>query len=179
MAHILCLEDLQKREHKLHQLNSMVKYCLAMDCRRKVILQYFGEEFDLDLCQNHCDSCLCVSTTEKRNASDDAIPIVKCLQSIMVFCPRVTCRILQLTFWGSKRQEVVKKGLDNISEFGIGKRTFTEKQAALFIHKLITLDILQENIRDLNERGSLPYITLGSKDVDILSGKLRVTRQIR
>lgn len=76
-------------------------------------------------------------------------------------------------------KRLLKKGLDNISEFCIGERTFTDKQAALFIHELITVDILQGNIRDLNERGSLPFITLGSKAVFLVSGKLHVTRRIR
>ncbi|KAI8334572.1 P-loop containing nucleoside triphosphate hydrolase protein [Chlamydoabsidia padenii] len=40
------------------QLHSMVRYCDDQSrCRRYLLLEYFGEQFDSSLCQKQCDHC--------------------------------------------------------------------------------------------------------------------------
>lgn len=42
----------------LSNLRACVAYCLNdVDCRRKQILEYFGESFPVDLCNRTCDNC--------------------------------------------------------------------------------------------------------------------------
>lgn len=38
-------------------LNEVASYAEASVCRRKMILHYFGEEFDQKKCNDHCDNC--------------------------------------------------------------------------------------------------------------------------
>ena len=40
-----------------HKLNALFGYCETTDCRRKVLLNYFGEEMQGEQCGN-CDNCL-------------------------------------------------------------------------------------------------------------------------
>ena len=46
-------EDRKRREHQ--RLNSLLAYCEAPECRRQLLLSYFGEE--AQACGN-CDVCL-------------------------------------------------------------------------------------------------------------------------
>lgn len=46
------------QSNQLNNLNRMVNFCENLvDCRRKLILQYFGEEMKPELCNNTCDNC--------------------------------------------------------------------------------------------------------------------------
>ena len=62
-------KDIEKLEKFLHGkpiaeqeigkqlLHEIVSYAETSVCRRKYILHYFGEEFDEDKCDKHCDNC--------------------------------------------------------------------------------------------------------------------------
>lgn len=45
------------RKHRIEIANTMKKYIFLQECRRKFILNYFGEEYQKDNCDN-CDNCL-------------------------------------------------------------------------------------------------------------------------
>lgn len=46
-------------KRSLVSLNNCLLYCLnEVDCRRFLILKYFGETFSPDLCKNTCDNCM-------------------------------------------------------------------------------------------------------------------------
>ena len=107
-----------------------------------------------------------------KDATVDAANVVGCLIEMKEKFQKVTCRLLMLTFRGSKRKDVTNKGFDSIEHFGSGKDRFSEKQAVSFIHELIVKDILYENVRNANERGSSIYLTLGPKARELLDGKL-------
>lgn len=48
----------QRREHNVKLLESMNDYCNNdLVCRRKLLLQYFGENFDEKMCHGTCDNC--------------------------------------------------------------------------------------------------------------------------
>ena len=57
LAHISRIEDPSKKQYELNALNSMVNYCLTLECRKEVILQYFGECPTSDVGQTHFDIC--------------------------------------------------------------------------------------------------------------------------
>ncbi len=51
------IEDPLQKEKRYEQLNQMVGYCELKKCRRKQLLNYFGENLDQDNCEG-CDVCL-------------------------------------------------------------------------------------------------------------------------
>lgn len=55
------IEDPFQKEKRYEQLNQMVAYCELRKCRRKQLLNYFGEEFDSKNCSG-CDVCLKTET---------------------------------------------------------------------------------------------------------------------
>ena len=38
-------------------IDEMVAYAESSNCRRKVLLHYFGEEYDESACNDKCDNC--------------------------------------------------------------------------------------------------------------------------
>ncbi len=51
------IEDPIQKEKRYEQLNQMVGYCELKKCRRKQLLNYFGEKLEQDNCEG-CDVCL-------------------------------------------------------------------------------------------------------------------------
>jgi len=70
------IEDLIQKEKRYEQLNQMVGYCELRKCRRKQLLNYFGENFERNNCKG-CDICL-----KTENYFDAAINSQKILQAI-------------------------------------------------------------------------------------------------
>src|SRR5204862_8198033 len=59
--------DEQEQRIARQQLQQMVAYSESSDCRRRVILGYFGETLQEENCGN-CDNCLSQSTTVDRTS---------------------------------------------------------------------------------------------------------------
>jgi len=53
-----------KKSYDQSKLAMMLQYCETRGCRRKFILNYFGEEFNSESC-GQCDNCLRVSQTSR------------------------------------------------------------------------------------------------------------------
>ncbi len=51
------IQDEKTKEHKRKKLKDIIDYSESLTCRRKYILEYFGEEFKEEKC-NSCDVCL-------------------------------------------------------------------------------------------------------------------------
>jgi ATP-dependent DNA helicase RecQ len=59
-----------------HKLNALFGYCETTDCRRKVLLNYFGEPMDDEACGN-CDNCL--SPVETWDGTVAAQKVLSCI----------------------------------------------------------------------------------------------------
>ena len=102
----------------LAKLESMLALCEATSCRRRLLLEYFGEAAKGG-CGN-CDNCL------EPVVIDDATEAAKKLASAvyrahkhsgMPFGPKQIFDILQ----GNRTEKVLARGHDQLSTFGIGK----------------------------------------------------------
>ncbi|KAJ2183912.1 ATP-dependent DNA helicase sgs1, partial [Coemansia sp. RSA 520] len=50
--------DWDVKERQRQQVRQMIQFCENdVDCRRQLVLSYFGEHFDASQCQNTCDNC--------------------------------------------------------------------------------------------------------------------------
>ena len=84
-----CHKDLEKLEKFMkdktpaekdigtHLLSETAAYCESSVCRRKMLLHYFGEEYDKDNCGN-CDNCL-----HPKTKTDQKDNLLLALQTIM------------------------------------------------------------------------------------------------
>ncbi|MCO4814102.1 MAG: DNA helicase RecQ [Flavobacteriales bacterium] len=97
-------------------LNEIASYSETSVCRRKMILHYFGEEFNEEKCQGMCDNCR--NPKEKQEGSDrvlnllEAIDLLKETQRSNHYC---------LFLSGTNKSDIQAYKHDKLPTFGIGK----------------------------------------------------------
>src|SRR5580765_4617815 len=57
LEHLMRDKPLSEREVGAQQINEMVSYAEGAVCRRKILLNYFGEDYDTKQCTKMCDNC--------------------------------------------------------------------------------------------------------------------------
>jgi superfamily II DNA helicase RecQ len=151
------------REHQTHSLNEVVSYCMSSTCRRKLILEYFDDETEVN-CGGGCDNCL-TTPTSPREFTTEAINACLCLEKMMTITPKINVKQLALTFKGSKsKRDVESKGFHMIPHYSIGKNVFkNDSDAIKFVQHLIINEVLTENLRAVDDKFITPFITLGKK----------------
>lgn len=107
------IEDSGQPELQLAKLERMQQYADAQMCRRKLLLNYFGETMASD-CGN-CD--VCQSPPER---FDGTILAQKALSAIHRLKEQVGMGMLIDVLRGSARKEVLEKGYDQIKTYGAG-----------------------------------------------------------
>lgn len=138
------MESLEEREHSREKLKLMMSYAEATTCRRKYLLEYFGEKWDLEQC-GKCDVC---TTTQTR--FDATIIVQKILSAIIKTGERFGMHYIIDILRGSKRALIVERGHTELSVFGIGK----EYKKELLLH------VAEELIKNgYLERVDLEYAT--------------------
>ena len=103
----------ERKRIESHKLNSMVAFAEAQMCRRRILLQYFGEESSKD-CGN-CDNCL--NPPEMVDVTEDARKALSCVyRAEQKFGMGHLIDILR----GSENERILNWGHNNLSTYGIG-----------------------------------------------------------
>ncbi len=96
-------------------LQETAAYAESSVCRRKMLLHYFGEEYDKDNCQN-CDNCL--HPKEKREGKDALIIVLKAILAIKEnFRQDYVIDFVS----GHATDDIVSHKHDQLEEFGEGE----------------------------------------------------------
>ncbi|RAL42287.1 hypothetical protein DM860_012070 [Cuscuta australis] len=90
-------------------------YCLSTTCRRKHLLEYFGETCAYDDCRN-CDNC--TSPKKENDMSREAFLLMACIQSC---CGRWGLNLPVDVLRGSRSKKVLEAQFDKIPFHGLGK----------------------------------------------------------
>ena len=162
------LEEKERRDRD--KLKSMVELCYARTCRQQWILGYFGEE-DADVCGN-CDICRDSEGNDQRAPTEEESLIVRKALSGVARMSRKTAegwdgrygrgKIVQM-LCGSRSQEILAGGLDQLSTYGILKEQGTGYLNAL-------LRALGDAGLVRTDAGEYPLLTLTALGEKVMRG---------
>ncbi|MCA9935096.1 MAG: DNA helicase RecQ, partial [Anaerolineales bacterium] len=127
------------------RLQAMIGFAETTLCRRRPLLEYFGETYDADSCEM-CDNCL----AEDEELIDVTIPAQKFLS-----CVKRTGEIFGMThiidvLRGSQSQRVLQRRHNELSTYGIGTE-FSKKQWQHLARQFIQQGLMTQDM----EHGSL------------------------
>jgi ATP-dependent DNA helicase RecQ len=145
-------KPLSEREVGAQLIGETVSYAEGAVCRRKILLNYFGEEYDSGQCNKMCDNCN--HPKEKIEAKNEA---VQALTVIKGLDEQFTMQYLMHILRGKPNPQVKMFRHDLRDFFGIGK----EKDEH-FWNSLLRQIILEGYIKkDIEEYGVLKFTKKG------------------
>lgn len=164
------------RSVSLNNLDLVVNFCENyVDCRRAVILNYFGEHFTRQQClQNEktaCDNCLRTEKYKNMDATEISKKIVSAVQEL---CERGRFTVLQMVdvFKGAETKKVVESGHHRTNYHGYLK-SWEKSDIQRIFHKLVLENYLREEIiviRDIPQS----YIKVGKKAGDLMTRNAKI-----
>ncbi|WP_161890713.1 DNA helicase RecQ [Pontibacter russatus] len=110
--------DKKQTELQLVKLERMQQFAEAAACRRRILLQYFGETMQKD-CGN-CDICRNPPTT-----FDGTQLVQKALSAIARTQEQATMTLLVDVLRGARNSQVLQSGFDKIKTYGAGRDVST------------------------------------------------------
>jgi ATP-dependent DNA helicase RecQ len=149
LEHLMRDKPLSEREVGAQLINETVAFAESSVCRRKILLHYFGEEWDTKECKGTggCDNC---KPKEKIEAKEDVLKVFKVMKRLDEKFPidyTITIIIGKLT------PQVGMFRHEGFEEFGIGK-----DKDEHYWNSLIRQMLLENLIRkDIEEYGLLKF----------------------
>lgn len=151
-------ENEQQQRVELYKLNAMIQFSEAVICRRKVLLNYFGESYD-EKCGN-CDVCL--NPPEVYDATKDAQKALSCVYRLnQSFGMKYVIDVLR----GLKHERILNMRHDQLSTYGIGADQTIDAWRSIF-RQLIHQGYLYQ---DINQYSVLKFT---AKAAPLLRGEV-------
>ncbi len=154
-------EDEQEQIVALQQLSQVTDFAQSVVCRRNQLLQYFGEETDIDNCQS-CDNC--TITRETFDATVITQKILSCIYHV-----KGKFGISQITniLTGSKAQKILDNNHHKLSTYGI-VTDYSRNDIKMFIYELIHKGYIQQS------QDQYGILGLTKKSIPVLQNKEKV-----
>jgi ATP-dependent DNA helicase RecQ len=154
----------EKRVAHIH-LNALLRYAETEVCRRTPLLNYFGEDHSVDMC-NMCDNCL----AEKKETVDISVEAQKFLSCVKRTGEMFGSVHLIDVLRGSKAKKVMQFGHHKLSTYGIGQ-DYSKKQWQQLSRQFLHQGLVAQDM----DYGSLK---LTAKGWDVLKGQLKIRGQV-
>ncbi len=158
-------DERERLAAKIH-LEAMVNYAESEICRRRPLINYFGESYAKDYC-GMCDNCL----SDKKDLTDITVPSQKFLSAVKRTGEIFGANYIIDVLIGAESDRIFSNGHQNLSVYGIGGE-LDKKQWKSLMLQLVRKNIL---IRDL-EFGSLK---LSDKSYDVLYNKEKIFGSVK
>lgn len=169
LEHLMRDKPLSEREVGAQLINETVGYAESGVCRRKILLHYFGEEYNDSKSCGHCDNCL--HPKEKIEAKADAAIVLKIIKALgerfpveytmLILAGKATPQVKMYRheeldvfasgndkephFWNSLIRQMLLAGFieKDIEEYGLLKIT---KKGTAFLKKPTSFTIVLNNL---------------------------------
>ena len=143
----------ENTKRSLDHLSKCIHFCdNEVDCRRKLLLNYFGEDFDTSLCQGTCDNCRSGNHYIEEDVTEDALKIINFMQGVQ---DNLTLNKLTQIFTGSKAKDVAKYS-------GYGSTLSTHKKnIERLLQLMIMEDVLEQRPVETAAGFSADYVYIG------------------
>ena len=153
LEHLMRDKPLSEREVGAQLINETVAYAESSVCRRKILLHYFGEDWETKNCGN-CDNCK--SPKEKFETKDEVVMALKVIKALDErFVTDYTINVIM----GKLTPQITMFRHEGLETFGIGKEKDTH-----FWNSLIRQMLLENLIsKDIEEYGLLKMTEKGEK----------------
>jgi ATP-dependent DNA helicase RecQ len=127
--------DRKRREHK--RLDSLIAYCEAPECRRRMLLRYFGE--DTAPCGN-CDTC-----RDPVETVDGMVEACMALTVVRDTGHRFGAAHIVHVLRGSENEKIIKFGHDRLSAYGAGMER-SQRECQGIIRQMVAAGLLEIDI---------------------------------
>src|SRR4029453_8507424 len=161
----------ERKAHARQKLELILHYARTHTCRRRMILDYFGDEAEVANC--HCDVCRRASGQETQAAAavvtpDETITLIRQLLSAIArmrgkFGVGAVAEVLT----GAENDRVRKWGLGQLSVYGL-LRAHTSKRVIAMIHRLLESGLARQ--RDPEGTKFMPVVDLTAAGVAAMKG---------
>ncbi len=132
-------KDGSEKRVAMQHLDAIVRYAEdEISCRRKPLLNYFGESYEADNCSN-CDNC----TSAPTPLTDITIYAQKFLSCVKRADEKFGAGHITDILLGSKSEKVLRWEHDKLSTYGIGT-DLTKKQWMHIARQLLTMGFLKQ-----------------------------------
>jgi ATP-dependent DNA helicase RecQ len=154
-------DDEDDRRRAADNLQRMINFCESFICRRKFLLEYFGEAYEKNNCGD-CDSCL--RPKEEFDADDIARAILEC---VFMIEGRFGAGYIVDILRGSRGERIMNYGHDSLPSHGKG-RAFNESQLREIITGMIEKGWLEKL------PGEYPVVDVTPKGSAVLKSNQRL-----
>lgn len=151
---------LEEQQVAKQQLRQVVDYAEGTECRRRIQLRYFGEDF-IGNCGN-CDNCL-----RPKDQANWTIEAQKFLSCVYRCDQRFGTKYIIDVLRGSKDKRILTNGHDRVSTYGIGSDRSGDQW------KLLSRALLHQGLLDETTDG-YSVLRLNALSKDVLAGKREV-----
>jgi len=203
LEHLMRDKPLSEREVGAQLINETVSYAESAVCRRKILLNYFGEEYDTSQCTNMCDNCNnAKEQIEAKKEAQNALQVIKGLDEqftmeyimhILRGKPNPQVKMFRHDerdffgigkqhdehFWNSLLRQIILEGFikKDIEEYGVLKLT---KKGEAFLKKPVSFKVVLNNLfEDANadDEEAAPVAASGSTTDEKLLATLKELRK--
>lgn len=154
LEHLMRDKTLTEREIGAQLIRETVAYSESAVCRRKILLSYFGEQYEQDNCGGKCDNCKKPKELiESKNEAVVALKVVRALEE------RFPINYVIPVIMGKANPQIKMYRHDELPVFGSGKE-HDELYWNSLVRQLILENYLQKDIADY---GVLKFTKEGEK----------------
>ncbi len=163
----------EQKAHARQKLERILHYARTHSCRRRMILDYFGDDAEVVNC--HCDVCRRASGQQDAQAEaavvipDETVTLIRQLLSAIArmrgkFGVGAVAEVLT----GADNERIRKWGLEQLSVYGL-LRAQTIKRVIAMIHRLLESGLARQ--RDPEGTKFMPVVDLTAAGVAVMKGE--------